>query len=862
MKNNNQKSRPLPFRERIASATLSIVLSGVSICSHAEEIQFNTDVLDVKDRSNIDIGRFSKSGYIMPGAYDFSVSVNTQTLPEEYTVNFIDDPDSKNSSYACLTAEIVDQLGLKDSAKEKLIWKDKGQCLDINSLPGLTAKGDLGSSTLIINIPQAYMEYTAPDWDPPSRWDHGINGFLFDYNVNATSNWQHSDYNQDKDYSLSGNGTTGVNLGNWRFRADWQANLDHATGSGDNSQKKVDISRAYAYRPIPSIGAKLTVGDDYFDSDVFDSFRFVGASLDTDDNMLPPNLRGYAPEITGVARTNAKVTVSQQGRVLYDTQVAAGPFKIQDISDSVSGSLDVRVEEQDGSVQTYQVNTASVPYLTRPGSIRYKLAVGKPREYDYGSSDTENQDGTDNYNDSYDYSDYGPSFGSGEISWGISNGWSLYGGAIGGKDYNSLSLGVGRDMLALGAVALDFTGSRALVPQSDKSLTGGSVRVSYSKNFDEYDSQVTFAGYRFSQKDFMTMSEYLDAIHGDDTQENSKQKYTITFNKQFRKSGMSIYANFSHETYWNSPVNNYYNVSLSRTFDAFGFHNISLSLTAFKNKYNNTNDNGAYLGLTLPIGDNDSVSFNSSLSNNELSNSASYYNTIDDHNSYQLSAGESSDGPTASGYYTYLGDAAEVDSNMSYQANQFTSVGVSIKGGFTATSKGAALHRTNSMGEARLMVDVGDTANVPVQGYGATVRTNSMGVAVISDVNSYYRSKANIDINNLDNNVDVTNSVVQATLTEGAIGYRKFAVITGEKAMATIRLADGSAPPFGALITNKDKQQTGIVGDDGTVYLSGINANEEMNIEWDGKKQCSIILPSALPKDLTLSGINLLLPCK
>ncbi|WP_157699308.1 fimbria/pilus outer membrane usher protein, partial [Serratia marcescens] len=48
-----------------------------------------------------------------------------------------------------------------------------------------------------------------------------------------------------------------------------------------------------------------------------------------DDNMLPPNLRGYAPEVTGVAKTNAKVTISQQGRVLYETTVAAGPFRIQ-----------------------------------------------------------------------------------------------------------------------------------------------------------------------------------------------------------------------------------------------------------------------------------------------------------------------------------------------------------------------------------------------------------------------------------------------------------------------------------------------------------------------------------------------------
>ncbi|NHX33807.1 fimbria/pilus outer membrane usher protein, partial [Escherichia coli] len=91
---------------------------------------------------------------------------------------------------------------------------------------------------------------------------------------------------------------------------------------------------------------KLTMGEQFLRSGLFDSFRYMGVSLISDERMLPPNLRGYAPEVTGVARTNAKVIVTQQGRVIYETQVAPGPFRIQDLSDAVSGKLDVRVEEQ------------------------------------------------------------------------------------------------------------------------------------------------------------------------------------------------------------------------------------------------------------------------------------------------------------------------------------------------------------------------------------------------------------------------------------------------------------------------------------------------------------------------------------
>ncbi|MFD3232320.1 FimD/PapC N-terminal domain-containing protein, partial [Rahnella aceris] len=38
-----------------------------------EIIQFNTDVLDVKDRENIDLSQFSRRGYIMPGNYTMVV---------------------------------------------------------------------------------------------------------------------------------------------------------------------------------------------------------------------------------------------------------------------------------------------------------------------------------------------------------------------------------------------------------------------------------------------------------------------------------------------------------------------------------------------------------------------------------------------------------------------------------------------------------------------------------------------------------------------------------------------------------------------------------------------------------------------
>ena len=801
-----------------------------------DDIEFNTDVLDTKDRANFDLSHFSQRGYIMPGNYDLLVSVNKQELSEQPVVFYASEKDPKKSE-ACLTPHLIEMLALKEDSFKKLTWSRDGQCLDISSLPGLTVEGDLAKSALYLSVPQAWLEYSEPDWDPPSRWEDGIAGVLFDYNLLGQLN--HQETNNTNNNTLSGNGTTGANLGAWRFRADWQMRINQSSDSA--SEHQWDWSRYYAYRAIPKLGAKLTLGEDFLNSAIFDSFRFNGVSLATDDNMLPPNLRGYAPEITGVARTNARVIVSQQGRVLSETLVAAGPFRIQNLNSFVSGTLDVRVEELDGQVQQFQVNTASIPYLTRPGMVRYRVAAGKPSDIGHSSE--------------------GPIFGTGEFSWGINNGWSLFGGGISGEnEYQAASIGIGRDLMEFGAVSFDMTQSWATLPEQG-TLSGGSYRVNYSKNFQETGSQVTFAGYRFSERNFMSMSEYLDARYRNNNNGvgGNKEMYTISFNQQFQDLGLSAYLNYSHQTYWDRSANDRYNLSLSRYFDIGKVKNVSLTLSAYRNRYNESNDDGMYLSMSMPFGNSATINYSATVSGSEHSQRVGYTDRLDAHNNYQINTGIARSGALVSGNYNHIGSSADINANASYQEGQYSSVGLGIQGGATITAEGGALHRVNTLGGTRLLLDTQGVSGVPVQGYGSSIRTNQFGKAVVGDVNSYYRNRASIDIDNLADDVEARGTIAQVTLTEGAIGYRRFNVISGEKAMAMIRMADGTPPPFGATVLNKNQQETGIVNDDGSTYLSGIKVGETMSVHWNGKAQCSITLPKALSPAMLA---NLLLPCQ
>lgn len=820
--------------------TYALMLSLAGAPAYA--VDFNTDVLDAEDRQNIDISRFSRAGYIMPGQYQMEIKVNDQSIsPSAFQITFLEPPysDSDNEKplpQPCLTPEMVGHMGLTEASQEKITYWNNGQCADLSQLPGVEIRPNPAEGMLYINMPQAWLEYSDASWLPPSRWDNGIPGLLFDYNINGTVNKPHKG---KQSQSLSYNGTAGANFGAWRLRADYQGNLNHTTGSAQGTDSQFTWSRFYMYRAIPRWRANLTLGENYINSEIFSSWRYTGASLESDDRMLPPKLRGYAPQVSGIADTNARVVISQQGRILYDSTVPAGPFTIQDLDSSVRGRLDVEVIEQDGRKKTFQVDTAYVPYLTRPGQIRYKLVSGRSRNYEHTTE--------------------GPIFAVGEASWGISNKWSLYGGGIVAGDYNALAVGLGRDLNEFGTVSADVTLSVARIP-GEETKQGKSWRLSYSKRFDDVNADITFAGYRFSERNYMTMDQYLNARYRNDFTGREKELYTVTLNKNFEDWKTSVNLQYSHQTYWDRRTSDYYTLSVNRYFDAFGFKNISLGLSASRSKYQNRDNDSAFVRLSVPWGTG-TASYSGSMSNDRYTNTVGYSDTLNKGlSSYSLNAGVSSGGgqpsqSQMSAYYNHSSPLANLSANFSAVENGYTSFGMSASGGATITAKGAALHAGGMNGGTRLLVDTDGVGGVPVD--GGRVSTNRWGIGVVTDVSSYYRNTTSVDLNKLPDDMEATRSVVESVLTEGAIGYREFEVLKGNRLFAVLRLADNSHPPFGASVTNAKGRELGMVADSGLAWLSGVNPGETLNVGWDGRTQCVVDIPAKLDP-----AQQLLLPCR
>ncbi|MEX9754371.1 fimbria/pilus outer membrane usher protein [Providencia vermicola] len=803
--------------------------------------EFNTDVLDAQDIQHIDISQFSVAGYVPPGDYVLTVFVNGLRLgaPRDITVYDKNTQAEVPSQRVCIPADMLELIGLKSSAEKKVTLSDNGQCLDFSSLSGIQTKVELSTLSLHITIPQMWMEYRDPYWTPPALWEEGINGGFIDFNANMSAT---KEKGGTRRVYLSANGTTGINIGAWRLRGDYHANYQNQRGSHyPQETHQFDFSRLYAFTSLKESAAILTLGENDFYSDIFDAWQYSGISLESDDRMLPPKLVGYAPEIIGVANTNATVIIRSQERVIAETAVPPGPFRIQTLDSGIRGVLDVTVREENGEEKKFSISTASLPYLTRPGRLIYKLVGGKTR---YDGRHLTGQ----------------PIIG-GEFSYGVSNTWSVYGGTQANGYYQTLALGLGRDLFAIGAISADITQSFSDLP--DERLQGRSYRFNYAKSFDDLRTDITFAGYRFADKEYRTLTQFMDEERIGVTPRAQKENYQVYLNKYFENFNISL--NYQYSTYWQNDSQTQYGLyaSTNMSLPTLSQYDTNLSLSATRTERDNgVADDAINVYFSVPLYTGHSVTFSELYSrasgHHQYNHNIGYsgYNATDNYSlNMGYNHGQNIDNQTSlSGFYSRDLSQANISANASYVPHQYRSIGGSINSGVTVTAKGAALHRS-AHGDTRLMIDTAGASGVPLD--NGVIKTNGFGLAVIPNVNSYRKSTASINTSKLPNNLETMVSTTDITLTKGAIGYRHLPVMKGEKLFAILSLENGQSLPFGASVRNADNQELGIVGEDGVTWLVGVSAQETLFAYWNNHKQCEL----RLPDNFTQSSNMLLLPC-
>jgi outer membrane usher protein len=818
------KFSPTPLALLVSCQIMA--LAGYSATAQARDF-FDPAFLEIESPSQhgADLSVFEDNGMQAPGIYRVDLYLNGEMVDSK-DIRFQNQKgsDGKETLQPCLSYGLLESLGVRVDAFPAL--KAAGECVNLaQAIPQASATFRFNQQKLDLSIPQIAISSQARDYVSPDKWDSGIPALLANYSFSGASNTARNDSSRNSDsYYL--NLRSGANLGAWRLRnySTWNRDAD-----GQDHWSSINT---YVQRDIVPLKSQLVLGDSSTPSDVFDSVPFRGGQLASDDDMLPDSLKGYSPVVRGIAKSNAQVTIRQNGYVIYQSYVPPGAFEIKDLYPTASsGDMNVTIKEADGSEQYMVVPFASVPVLQRDGRLKFSVTSGQYR------SSTSAVDNTP--------------FSQATAIYGLPWGATVYGGVQGASKYQSLALGWGQNMGRLGAVSADVTEAWT-TPENASKESGQSWRVRYGKSFVETGTNFSLASYRYSTRGFYTLQEALDTYTSDANtwQSHKKNRAELTLSQNLWESAGALSLSMISEEYWNDNQRNQSaSVGYNNSWSGISF---GVNYTYSKNGYDSSGnrtyntDNIVAANISVPLSrwlPNSYATYNMSTSRNgSTSNNVGLNGTaLEDGNlSYNLSEGYTSQGQGANGNASldYRGGLGEMNVGYGYDRDQ-ERLNYGVQGGILIHENGVTL--SQPLGETVALVKAPGAKHVRVLNQTG-IDTDWRGYAVVPYLSNYRRNIVSLDTTTLPDNVDITLSSQTEVPTRGAVVRADFKTNIGQRVLLTLLMNDGAPVPFGATVTDlvNTSNSAGFVGDRGEAYMTGLADSGKLQVKWGNgaSQQC------------------------
>ncbi|MBG3090686.1 fimbria/pilus outer membrane usher protein [Proteus terrae] len=809
---------------KIRKICISLILYlGYTALSYAENdksdnIYFDPDFLELPNKSSIDLSQFENNEQL-PGKYYVDIYVNTNLIG---TKNIKFEKIDNGKLMPCLSISDLTKFGVKTNEYKELETKGNN-CINLSAIPNAKSEFQFNSQRLYLSIPQIAMNNDPRGFVDLNNIDNGITALLLNYSYSGSKNY---DRKSDGSNTTSNyiNLRPGVNIGPWRLR-------NYTTWSNsDDKSSKWDTVYTYLSRSINQLKSQLILGDGVSLSSVFDSVPFRGIQLGTDDDMYPESVRGYAPVVRGIARSNAQITIKQNGYIIYQTEVAAGPFEINDLYPTgSSGDLYVTIKESNGSEQHQIVPFASLPVLQREGYLSYSVTGGEYRSYDKNVDKTK--------------------FGQFTLIYGLPYGVTTYGGSQLSQDYQSYSLGAGKNLGVFGAISVDITHANSTFNDGTKQQ-GQSYRFRYNKNLNNIGTNIALAGYRYSTNGFYSLSEVFDSFRRTNYSpevERRRNRAEITINQNLGEGNGSLAIGYIKEDYWNSN---------KKTQSAtLGYNNswqgISYGMNYTYNKNTNRysyisgektqseNEHLFAFSVSVPFSVFDDTfyyNFNTNSSNHNTSTGSVGISASQLNNRLNWSAQQGftnqDQGSSGNINASYKGQLGDITGGYSYSKDNHN-LYYGVNGSVVAHSGGIVLGQ--QLGETSAIVDIPNAKDIAILNQ-AGVKTNSRGYALVPYVTPYRKNTLEVDTLMLPENTEMELTSQTISPSRGALVKADFSANVGHRVLMTVNLANKKPVPFGAQVIFKDNSQlNSIVGNDGEVYLSGLEQRGNLTIKYNNE---------------------------
>jgi outer membrane usher protein len=845
-------------RRPLSALVLGTLMPGASVAAAAMPAlpavaEFETDFLSAGQ--HVDMSRFANGNVVLPDIYRVDIIVNQNWLGRE-DVTFKDVPGSA-SAVPCFDRTTLTRWGISldkvargdgtrsDEEVRKHTIASNELCGDLGRfIPDASLNFEANTGVLNITVPQLFMDNSARGYVDPSQWDKGINAGILAYNFASS----HTDGPQGGTQSYLGL-NAGVNLDDWHLRH--QGSLQWSSRQHKNYQS----TATYVQRDIPALKAQLIIGDSFTSGQIADSFRVRGVSLFSDPRMYPQSQQGYAPVVRGVAESNARVAIRQNGYVIYETTVAPGPFEINDLFPTgYGGDLEVTVTEADGRKNTFLVPYTAVPQLLRPGQTQFSATAGQLRQY-----------GTQ-----------GSTPWAAQATWqhGFNNTFTGFGAVTASQGYTQLNAGTAINT-RFGALSLNLSASDTQLPNAT-SMQGQSMGLTFSKNFNNAGTNLSLGAYRYSTSGYLGL---LDAVNmrdiarrGGDFSQYPHQRSRLDLNINQKIGNGQLYVTGSSTDYWGGSG---HQISYSAGYSS-SFRLVSWSISAQRTRtqgtsYNQplqtqvqaaddifygpgrttpgTTDNRVMLTLSMPLGTAPKAPTLSTYLSNDtgsnpgksvqvgLSGLAGQNNNI----TYNVSANRNIS-QSSSQYFNanlgYQGNYANVRGGYSRNGSS-NQISASADGGVVVHAGGVQF--TQQLGDTIGLVEAPGAEGASVSS-AVGVRVGGNGYAVVPYLMPYQLNTIYIDPKGTSDNVELKNTSSTVAPRLGAVVKLKYQTENGRAVIIKATLPDGEPLPFAADVLDEQGNSVGSVGQAGKLFVRGVADQGSLLVRWgeSADSQCRI----------------------
>jgi outer membrane usher protein len=780
----------------LAAETGSTPVSGAEVATPPPLVEFDPAFLDQNGpQNNVDLSIFSNGNRVLPGTYPVDLYLNNNFLLSR-NLQFEAQPGQQNAR-PCLTAADAERFGLKKDYEAALAESRRDRCLNLDTLlPAAQLHYDSNHQRLDISVPQAYLAAPGEGMVSQKRWDKGINSAQVNYNLNAT----HQSTGNSKSDLVYGSLNSGANLGGWRLRN--QSSLTQDA----NQHTQLKALQSWIGNDVDALHSQLRIGDSTTSGVFADSLPFRGLQMWYDKDMDPDNLQNFAPTLRGVAKSNAKITVSQNGNIIDTRYVAPGPFAIDDLAlSSGNGDLTVVVTESDGSKHSFVQPYASLPVMLRPGGWDYNFSAGQMRDSSTGQH---------------------PNFSRLSLAHGLGDGTTLYGGLTVSQDYQAWLLGASRVLGPIGALSLDMTEARAQL--NNRTYQGAATRLQYTKSLPTIGSQIQLSTTFYSNLDYLSLGDAARLRAGEDIGMDQwvKHKEQLSLSQNLGRWG-SLSISATRNSYWTQRdtdvlTNINYNTQIGRASVGLYYYKTANALSSAQSSF------GLNVSFPLdPVVNRANVTLMANQDNTQLGISGSALE--DDTLSYSVAAsnGNRSDsGGNAS--LNYNASAAQLSASVSNSGNNTQST-LGIAG--SALLHGGGLTLGQPLYGAAVLVHAPNAEGMKIENQPGT-RVDSDGYALVSSARQYRDNRIALDMNQVPNSVDIKQSVVSVVPRHNAVVQAEFKVARGDKVVAHITRNDGLPIPFGSQILDARQRQVSLMGEDGMAYLTGLKNGQSLRVRW------------------------------